>query len=70
MKFSFFYFIVGFFIGFVLWYIFKYSPKIIIKQPDPNNSDGLLYKDEQGVCYRYRSKNINCPNDTSNLIKF
>jgi hypothetical protein len=54
------YFFIALLIGFMLVYIF-YEPKIILKEPNPDDPTSNLYVDNRGVCYRYNREPVRCP---------
>ena len=65
-----FYFFLALLIGFLLVYILSPKPDIVIKNPNPDNTDNT-YIDDNNVCYKYKSKKVNCPIDKNiNMIKF
>ena len=55
------YFFLALFIGFMYVYITSPSPKIVLKNPTPNNIDNLTYIDDNNVCYKYHKTQIDCP---------
>lgn len=61
------YFFSSLFIGLLLAYILSPQPDIIFKYPTPNNAGTIVYKDTAGVCYIYKSQEIKCPDDTTNV---
>lgn len=69
MKIIPFFFLVSLFIGIWTVYAFYPMPKVIIKQPNPNNCKKNLFVDDNGVCYRYSKKEIDCPADNY-VIKY
>ena len=34
--------------------------KVEIKYPTPENAGNVVYKDDQGVCYKYVAKKVDC----------
>ena len=60
-------FIVGLIIGIVGIYIVKPVQNIIYKYPSPENVGKLTYKDKNGVCYIYNSKEVDCDKNESRL---
>jgi hypothetical protein len=36
------------------------APQVIMKYPTPDNTDSVIYRDEAGVCYRYRAIPVPC----------
>jgi len=59
-------FIAGLLCGVVLLF-FKAEPVKIMKYPHPTNVDGNVYKDKNGVCYKYASKEVNCDENEATL---
>ena len=61
------YFIASFAFGMLIIYTTTPQPEIIIKYPTPENSGKIIYKDDAGVCYKYRAEEIECPKDKSKI---
>ena len=59
--------IVGIIIGIIGIYFVKPEQSIIYKYPTPENSGKLIYKDKNGLCYKYTSKEVNCDANESRL---
>ena len=38
-----------------------------MKYPHPTNVDGNVYKEKNGVCYKYASKEVNCDENEATL---
>ena len=64
-----FYFIVAFSIGVFISYVLAPPPQIVIQYPTPENAGKITYQDDAGVCYKYRSVNVQCPTDSSKVKK-
>jgi len=62
-----FYFMVALAVGLLYTYLASPSPTIIIKYPTPYNSGKITYKDDAGVCYKYRVKKTTCPKDLNKI---
>lgn len=60
-------FLVGFCIGIVGILFWKPKPAIIIKYPHPTNVKDLVYRDPNGVCYKYNVKDVNCDANETTL---
>ena len=54
------YIIVGLFIGFLIVYIARPSPKTILKYPTIENIQNTTYVDANGICYKYYAKEVSC----------
>ena len=59
-KFNFFAFIIAFAIGIFYVYIATPKPKIVIKYPTPYNSNKIVYRNDNDICYKYKVVEINC----------
>lgn len=57
------YFLLGLLIGILIYYIYFNEMKIIFKNPIPNEANPTIYIDDNGVCYKYKTIQIEC--DTS-----
>lgn len=51
-------FLIFFVVGLFCPLLIKHE---IIKFPNPNNCNNLLYIDNNNICYRYRAIKIDCP---------
>ncbi len=60
-------FLIGFVIGIVGILFWKQKPAVVIKYPHPNNVKDLVYRDPNGVCYKYNVKEVNCDANEANL---
>lgn len=54
------YFISAFSIGILLTYIYNPPRKIIIRFPNPNNFNKLVYQDNNENCYKYNASVQKC----------
>lgn len=63
------YFFIAFCIGILYTYLTHPKPKVIVKYPTPDNVGQVLYKDDAGVCYRYKKKQVECPVDTKKITE-
>jgi hypothetical protein len=53
-------FLLGFFIGVLGILFWKEKPRIIVKYPHPSTVKNVVYRDANGMCYTYSSKEVNC----------
>ena len=60
IKVTLFYFILSLFIGIMILYAIHPEPKIIVRYPTIDNVSKNLYKDDQGTCYSYEKKEVEC----------
>ena len=56
------YFLLSMVVTFSILYIFSPNPQVILKYPNHKQDKSRLYKDDNGVCYRYKTKIVTCPN--------
>jgi len=61
-------FLISFSIGMMLAYISTPPPRVIIRFPTLENAGKILYKDDAGVCYRYRPQKVECPVDPKDIF--
>jgi len=59
-KFNFIAFIIAFAIGILYVYISTPKPKIVIKYPTPYNSNKIVYRNDNDICYKYQVEEIKC----------
>jgi hypothetical protein len=59
-KFNIVAFISAFAIGILFVYLSSPKQKIIIKYPTPYNSNKIVYKNENDMCYKYDVEEIKC----------
>jgi hypothetical protein len=56
-------FFIAFAIGISYVYFIVPTPKVVIKYPNPYNSNKLVYQDESDNCYKYKAQKVKCPED-------
>ena len=64
------FFIISLAIGLFLVYISTPDPEIIYVYPNPDNIKKTLYKDKSNTCYQFHSKEITCPLNKSEIMKY
>jgi len=64
-KFNFLAFIIAFGIGILYVYISTPKAKIVIKYPTPYNSNKIVYRNDNDICYKYNVEEVKC---TDNAI--
>jgi hypothetical protein len=55
------YLLLGLFLGVMMAYFLHPIPKVVVKYPNPNNVDHTTYVDDNNVCYKYTSGEVQCP---------
>lgn len=53
-------FLIGFAFGIIGILFWKDKPRVIVKYPHPSTVGQNVYKDPNGVCYKYTSKEVSC----------
>lgn len=61
---------IGIVVGIIGIYFIKPVQNIVYKYPTPDNSGKLVYKDKNGVCYKYDSKAVDCDKSENKLKDF
>lgn len=62
--------IIGIVIGVIGILFIRPEQNISYKYPLPPQSEKTIYKDKNGVCYRYMSKEVNCDKNEDRLKPF
>lgn len=62
-------FIIAFCIGIFMCYITQPEPKVIVQHPRPDNTDSIVYKDDNHDCYKYESEEVDCPTDRTMTVE-
>ncbi len=62
--------LLGLVIGVVAILMIKPEKEVVYKYPTPQNAGKIVYKDKNGVCYKYSSKEVNCDSNESRLKDF
>jgi hypothetical protein len=60
-------FIGGLAVGYALFIFYKSEPRTIYEYPHPTNVDIRTYKDKNGICYSYTSKEVNCDQNEESI---
>ncbi len=61
---------IGILIGILAVVFIKPEQKIIYKYPTPVTCDKTIYKDTNGVCYKYSAKELDCDKNEARLKQF
>lgn len=62
--------ILGIVIGIVAVLFIKPEKNIVYKYPTPETAGKIVYKDKNGVCYKYTSKQVDCDKNVSRIKDF
>jgi hypothetical protein len=60
----------GLAIGFLILIAYKPPKKMIYEYPHPENVKDRVYKDRNGVCYKYIAEKVNCDANESTLKEY
>ena len=60
-------FFIALCMGLLLVYLLQPEPTIIIKCPTPDNEDKVKYIDKAGNCFKYKSNEVECPSNKSDI---
>jgi hypothetical protein len=63
-------FLLGIVVGVISVYYVTPAMSTVIKYPTPQEVDKLIYKDKNGVCYQYTTKEVNCDANEARLRSF
>ena len=67
---QFFPFLLSFAIGIFIVYILKPAPIVIMKYPNLENAGKLIYKDRNGTCFMYETKEVDCDKNEGRIKPF
>jgi hypothetical protein len=59
--------VAGIVIGIIGIYFINPTKNVVYKYPTPDNSGNIVYKDKNGVCYKYNAKEVDCDKNESRL---
>jgi hypothetical protein len=62
--------LVSFAFGIFIVYILKPAPTVIIKYPNIENAGKLIYKDRNGTCFVYETKEVDCDKNEGRIRAF
>lgn len=63
-------FIAGMAIGVLLLFFYNAPRKIIYDYPHPQNITDRVYRDNNGICYTYSSKKVECDANEATLRQY
>lgn len=62
--------VAGLIVGIIAILFIKPQQNVVYKYPTPENSGKLVYKDRNGICYKYSVKEVDCDKNESRLKEF
>ena len=60
-------FLVGLCFGMFFVYVLKPSPVVIYKYPTVDNAGKIIYKDRNGVCFKYHAETTDCDSNEGRI---
>jgi hypothetical protein len=60
----------GLAVGVLLVLFYKAPRKVIYEYPHPQNVTERVYRDNNGVCYKYNAKQVDCDANESTLRQY
>ena len=63
-------FIIGIVVGIIAIMFVKPERTVVYKYPNPEGSEKIVYKDKNGVCYRYKANKVDCDKNQDKLKEF
>ena len=60
-------FLLGALLGLFVVLFYKTPTTSTLQYPHPQNVDTRVYRDKNGVCYRYRSQEVGCDDNEGTL---
>lgn len=63
-------FIVGICVGLLMIFYYEPGRRTIYEYPHPQNVNERVYRDNNGVCYKYTANNVNCDANEGTLRQY
>ena len=63
-------FLFGLFFGMFFVYILKPTAIVVYKYPTMDNAGKLVYKDRNGVCFKYHADTVNCDQNEARITAY
>jgi hypothetical protein len=63
-------FTVGVLVGVAVLLFYKAPRKVVYEYPHPQNVNDRVYRDENGVCYKYNSQKVGCDANEATLKQY
>ena len=60
-------FLVGLVAGLFLLYVYKPPATVVYEYPHPQNVNDRVYRDTNGVCYKYAASKVDCDANEGSL---
>ena len=63
-------FLIGIVAGIIASYVIKPEKRVIVKYPEPGKADKLVYRDTNGVCFKFKTEPVNCDANEDKISEF
>ena len=63
-------FVIGLVVGVIAMVVAKPQQNIVYKYPNPKTAKDTVYKDGNGICYRYQANEVNCDVNEDKLKEY
>jgi hypothetical protein len=63
-------FFIGIVVGIIAIIFVKPEKAVVYKYPNPEGNEKIVYKDKNGVCYRYKANKVDCDKNQDKLKEF
>lgn len=63
-------FVVGLIIGIIGILFIQQDKEVTYRYPTPDDNGKTIYKDKNGVCYRYKATEVDCDKNESKIKPF
>lgn len=63
-------FAAGIFAGLIAVYFYTPEIRTIIEYPHPKESENKIYRDRNGICYKYSAHEVDCDSNEATLKDF
>jgi hypothetical protein len=70
MIFNPFVFLGGLIAGIILVCIIRLNAKEVIRYPTPENAASTMYRDKNGVCFKFKSEEVSCDEHKDKVKEF
>ena len=63
-------FLIGIVVGVIAIMFVKPEKTVVYKYPNPEGGEKIVYKDKNGICYRYKATKVDCDKNQDKLKEF
>lgn len=63
-------FVLGLVLGIIGIYWVKPEREVVVKYPTPEKAGSTIYKDKNGVCYKYETRKVDCDANAGRMKNF